>query len=110
LLDGVVAPVDGLLQLRHRVHRSDHPGLADELAGVLSAGLDQRDGGTRVGEAAGDDRAGAAGSHYDVVGGLSHVVLLGFEPKRPKLKRVAVYLSAPRKEGAFVAGGNPISI
>ena len=75
---GVVAPVDARLDLRHRVHRADHPGLLHQELLVALAGLEQDHALAREGEPSGEGGACAARAHDDVVGlvapgsGLGH--------------------------------------
>ena len=64
----VVAPVDGLLDLGHRVHRADHAGLLGQELVVGLARLDHDHAGAGLGQTAGDRRTGGAGSDHDVVG------------------------------------------
>jgi hypothetical protein len=49
------------------VHRADHSGLAHQLDVVPPTCLDQDHARTGVGEAAGDDRTGAARADDDVI-------------------------------------------
>ena len=68
LRGGVVAPVDGLLDLRDRVHRPDHAGLLDQEPVVAAARLEQDHAGAGLGQPSGAGTPGAARPHHDVVG------------------------------------------
>ena len=64
----VVAPVDGLLDLRLGVHRADHAGLGDQQRCVLLARLEQDHRRPGLRETGRDCRPRAAGADDDVVG------------------------------------------
>ncbi len=64
----VEAPVDARLELRHRVHRPDHPRLRHEELPVGLAGLQHDHPGARLRQPAGDRGPGAAGTDHDVLG------------------------------------------
>ncbi len=76
----VEAPVDGLLELRHGVHRADHAGLLDQELLVALARFEQDDGVTGLGEPPGDRTTGASRSDDDVVGLARPLSCHGFSP------------------------------
>ncbi len=91
----VVAPVDALLDLRHRVHRADHAGLLDQELFVALARLEHDHARARLRETASDRGARAAGSDHHVVGlvpvrrllGHAHLVVDSFWAYRQNVPR-----------------------
>ena len=74
---GVVAPVDGALDLGLGVHRADHPGLLHQELLVGLARLEHDHAGSGLGQPAGHGGAGASRSDHDVVGVVPVVLALG---------------------------------
>src|SRR5581483_7948240 len=114
LRNGVIAPVQALLQLRDVVADRDHAGLAHQHRAVRAAGLEQDHARTRLGQALGQHAAGAARSGDYVVGSGIHfgprngeVVRLAWTLRshRPQNKNVFSFWAAIRAGGKRGAGG-----
>ena len=73
----VVAPVDQRLDLRHGVHRADHPRLLHQELLVTLACLEQDHARTRLGQPGGSRTASASSAHDDVVGAVTACWLHG---------------------------------